>query len=91
MADSPPPKDPALSPQAFRIVAVGVPLFLAIMVADVALELTGHGGSALASVLTKALAAAVGVASTIYAARAPSSREAVLERKLAESTRPPPP
>jgi hypothetical protein len=58
-------------------------VFLAVMGADVALELTGHGGSAVASVLTKALAAVVGAAATFLAARAPGPEQAALEKRLA--------
>jgi hypothetical protein len=80
----PPPiqKAPVLSPEALRIVVVGGILFLAIMGADVALELTGHGGSAVASVLTKGLAAVVGAGATFLAARAPGPQQAALEKQV---------
>ena len=84
----PPSTQPVLSPQASRIFLIGGGIFLAVMGADVALELTGHGGSAIASILTKGLAAVVGAVTTFLAARAPGPAQASLERRLADSEHP---
>lgn len=89
---TPPPgrRPPLLSPQGWRVFLAAVVVFVLVMGADVALELTGHGGSPLASVLTKLVAVVVSGAATFFAARAPGPKQAAIEKRLADSLKPPP-
>lgn len=90
MTNPTPPPDPILSPQGLRVFLVGGTFFVLVMGADVALELTGHGGSPLASALTKFVATVVGASATFLAARAPGPKQAALEKRLADILKPPP-
>lgn len=72
---------PLLSPEGLRVVVVGGVLLVAVLGADLALQLTGHGTSPLATTLTKGLESVVGAAAIWLAARAPSGAQIAADKK----------
>jgi hypothetical protein len=75
-------KPPLLDPQTLRVVLIGGALLLALIVLDTILELTGHGGSPVAVVLTKMLLTIVGIGTTYLAGRSPGPDHAAMAQRI---------
>jgi hypothetical protein len=79
---SQPPARLPLDPQTSRVVLVGCALLVVLIGVDTALELTGHGESPIAGVVTKLLTAVVGVATAYLAGRSPGPEHAQMRARI---------
>jgi hypothetical protein len=83
LTPSPAPSSPFLSPQAFKVLALGATVFVLLVLGDVALEVTGHGSAAVATVILKVLEAGVSLATMVFMGKSPSPQQAAMASRLA--------